>query len=198
MLYKKIDPLTLRLEYACPFCLSAKFAESVTLNDHIGGSCQAARVTLTADELTDIPNLQIGEDITIADYYADEEVYYKNMIHFATSNSLAELSSANAEDTLLTIIDELKTIGHPNKNIVQAAWRIMATFFTLDDEAMERYLQIIYGDEDSEDEDRKVWPAPVAATATATAPATAPEIKTITILNDPEPSSTPCTHDSDP
>jgi hypothetical protein len=196
MLYKKIDSLSLKLEYACPFCLSAKFAESVTLNDHVG-SCQAARIILTADELADIPNLQIGEGMTMADYYTEEEAYYKNMIRFATSNSLAELSSATTENILLAIIDKLKATSHPTKNIVQAAWRIMATFFTLDDDAMERYLQIIYGqeDEDSEDEERKVWPAPAPAPAVAAAET---ETKTITILNDSVPSSTPCTHDNGP
>lgn len=193
MLYKKIDPFSLCLEYACPFCLSAKFAESVTLNDHVV-SCQAARVILTADEFADIPNLQIGEGMTMADYYTEEEDYYKNMICFATSNSLAELSSATTENILLAIIDKLTATSHPNKNIVQAAWRIMATFFTLDDDAMERYLQIIYGqegdEEDSEDEERKVWPAPAPAVA---------ETKSITILNDSVvTSSTPCSHDSGP
>jgi hypothetical protein len=193
MLYKKIDPLSLCLEYACPFCLSAKFTESVTLNDHVG-ICQAARVILTADELADIPNLQIGEGMTMADYYTEEEAYYKNMIRFAASNSLAELFSETTENILLAIINKLEATSHPTKNIVQAAWRIMATFFTLDDDAMERYLQIIYGqegdEEDSEDEERKVWPAP--------APAAATETKTITILNDPVPSSMPCTHDNGP
>ena len=211
MLYKKIDPLSLKLEYACPFCLSAKFAESVTratgsteyrvadpvvtLNDHVG-ICEAARVILTADELADIPNLQIGEGMTMADYYIEEEAYYKNMIRFAASNSLAELFSETTENTLLAIIDKLKATSHPDKNIVQAAWRIMATFFTLDDDAMECYLQIIYGGEDSEDEERKVHPAPEVAAAAAAAPVA--ETKTITISNCPASSSTPCTHDSDP
>lgn len=200
MLYKKIDPVSLRLEYACPFCLSAKFTESVTLNDHVGSSCQAARAILTAAELADIPNLQIGDGMTMADYYVEEEAYYKNMVRLAESNSFAALSSASAEDTLCAIMADLKAARHPDKNMVPAAWRIMATFFTLDDDAMERYLQIIYGqDEDSEDEERKVWPAPAPAPTPTPAPAVAEvETKTITILNDPASSSTLCTHDSGP
>lgn len=204
MLYKKIDAASVRLEYACPFCLSAKFAESITLNDHVSNSCQAARVILTATELADIPHLQISEDMTMSDYYAEEDAYYKNMVRLATSNCLASLTNATADETLNAIIADLRAADHSDKNIVVAAWRIMATFFTLDDEAMERYLQIIYeqeGDEDSEDEERKVWPAPPPATQASAVEA---ETKTITILTDPSVaavpalSSTPCTHDSDP
>ncbi len=204
MLYKKIDPLAVRLEYACPFCLSAKFAESITLNDHVSNSCQAARAILTAADLADIPNLQISDDMTMADYYAEEEAYYKNMVRLATSNSLANLASATSDETLNVIINDLRAADHPDKNIGVAAWRIMATFFTLDDEAMERYLQIIYeqeGDEESEDEERKVWPAPLPPKTQTTETTERTETKTITILTDyavPEPSSTPCTHDSDP
>jgi hypothetical protein len=205
MLYKNIDPVTLRLEYACPFCLSAKFAESVTLNDHVSSSCPAARDILTAAELADIPHLQISENMTMSDYYTEEESYYKNMIRLATTNNLSGLAEKSADDTLIAIIDDLKAAGHLDKNIIIAGWRIMATFFTLDDEAMERYLQIIYGegeDGDSEDEERKVWPAPPPAPA----PAMDAEIKTITILNDPAvatvaapvPSSTLCTHGNGP
>ena len=183
MLYKKIDPTTLCLEYACPFCLSAKFGESATLFDHVCQNCPSSRSVLNADELADIPNLQIGETMTMKDYIEEEETYYKNMVRLSQANSLSSMHNCSTDDTLTAILEDLKKAGHPDKNIGVAAWRIMATFFTLDDEAMERYLQIIYGEgdgEDSEDEERKVWPAPPPFNDSAAS------------------SSTPCTHDSDP
>lgn len=163
MQYKKIDVGALRLEYACPFCLSAKFGSADGLRGHIAAACQAAAVILTSAELAD-PNLQIGEDITLNDYIADEEAYYKNMVAFASADTFAALIDQSADDVLLAICDALVATGHPEKNRQIAGWRIMATFFKLEDEVMERYLQIIYGcgDEDSEDEERFVHPAPAA------------------------------------
>jgi hypothetical protein len=161
MQYKKIDPATLRLEYACPFCLSAKFAESANLRGHIAAACQAAAAFLEPAELAGT-DLQIGEDITLNEYIADEEAYYKYMVIFASADTLAALTDRSADDVLLAICDALETAGHPEKNRQIAGWRIMATFFQLEDEVMERYLQIIYGaeDEDSEEEARFVHPAP--------------------------------------
>ncbi len=172
MLYKQIDPASLRLEYACPFCLSAKFAEAVTLFSHVR-SCPGATPILTAADLADIPNLQIGEGLTMCDYVEDEEAYYKNMSWFAQTGLLAGLTEATADDLLNVIIRHLKDRNADGinrngksavKNIEVAAWRIMATFFTLDDTVMERYLQIIYGsDEDSAEE--PIWPSEPAASS---------------------------------
>ena len=174
MLYKQIDPASLRLEYACPFCLSAKFAEAVTLFDHVR-TCPGATPILTAADLADIPNLQIGEGLTMCDYVEDEEAYYKNMSWFSQTGLLAGLTDASADDLLNVIIRHLKDrcAGSSSaaggsrrqgavKNIEVAAWRVMATFFTLDDSVMERYLQIIYGsDEDSAEE--PIWPSDAPA-----------------------------------
>ncbi len=158
MLYKQIDPIKLCLEYACPFCLSAKFAESATLYDHIR-SCQGATVILTPAELADTPNLQIGDDLIMSDYVADEEAYYKYMVKFASAKTLAPLSNCSPDETLEAILKELEVA--PTKNKVMLGWRLMATFFKLDDDVMERYLQLIYGvQEDSEDEERQIHPAP--------------------------------------
>jgi hypothetical protein len=172
MLYKQIDPASLRLEYACPFCLSAKFAEAATLFDHVR-TCPGATPILTAADLADIPNLQIGEGLTMCDYVEDEEAYYKNMSWFSQTGLLAGLCEASADDLLNVIIRHLKERGSDGtcrngksavKNIEVAAWRIMATFFTLDDTVMERYLQIIYGsDEDSSEE--PIWPAAAPASS---------------------------------
>lgn len=155
MLYKEIDPAKLRLEYACPFCLSAKFAESATLYNHVR-SCQGATVILTAAELADTPNLQIGDGLIMSDYVADEEIYYKYMVQFASANTLASHSNSSPDYLLEFIIKELSSSQTKNKEMM--GWRIMATFFTLNDETMERYLQLIYG-VDSEDEERLVHPA---------------------------------------
>ncbi len=158
MLYKQIDPATLRLEYACPYCLSAKFAESATLYDHVR-SCQGATVILSPDELADTPNLQIDDGFLMSDYVADEEAYYKYMVEFASANALANYSNSDPDEVLEAILKELATA--PTKNKVMLGWRLMATFFKLDDDVMERYLQLIYGvQEDSEDEERQIHPAP--------------------------------------
>lgn len=157
MLYKEIDPAKLRLEYACPFCLSAKFAESATLYDHVR-SCQGATVILTPAELADTSNLQIGDGLIMSDYVADEEIYYKYMVKFASAKTLATHSNSTSNDLLAFIIKELEAAQTKNKAML--GWRIMATFFTLDDETMERYLQIIY-EIDSEDEERMVHPMPL-------------------------------------
>ncbi len=158
MLYKQIDPTKLCLEYACPFCLSAKFAESATLYDHVR-SCQGATVILTPAELADTPNLQIGDDLIMSDYVADEEAYYKYMVKFASANTFAKHSNSDADEVLQFIIKNLDTAQTKNKGML--GWRLMATFFTLDDDVMERYLQLIYGVEDSEDEERAIYPAPL-------------------------------------
>lgn len=158
MLYKEIDPTKLVLEYACPYCLSAKFAESATLYDHVR-SCQGATVILTPTELADIPNLQIGDGLIMSDYITDEEIYYTYMVKFASASTLATYSNSSSDDVLAFIIKELDSA--PTKNKKMLSWRIIATFFTLDDETMERYLQLIYG-VDSEDEERQVHPMPEA------------------------------------
>lgn len=137
MQYKYIDPTNLRLEYACPFCLSAKFAESATLFDHVA-RCPGATPILTAADLADIPNLQIGEELTMTDYVVDEETYYKNMIQLASAGSLANLHNCQPDDILAAIQ------GLVGCTDIQA-WRIMVTFFELDDTVMEQYLEIIYG-----------------------------------------------------
>lgn len=139
MHYKHIDTTKLRLEYACPFCLSAKFAESATLFDHVR-DCPGATVILTADDLADVPNLQIGEGLTMTDYVIDEDIYYKNMVQIASAGCLVQLG-ANAEEVLTAI---KAAVGCSD---IQA-WRIMASFFELDDAIMEKYLGIIYGQED--------------------------------------------------
>lgn len=157
MLYKQIDTSKLHLEYACPYCLSAKFAESATLYDHIR-SCQGAIVILTPAELADTPNLQIGDDLIMSDYVADEEAYYKYMVTFASANILAHHSNSDADEVLQFIIKNLDTAQTKNKEML--GWRLMATFFKLDDDVMERYLQLIYGVDDSEDEERQIHPAP--------------------------------------
>ena len=156
MLYKEIDAAKLILEYACPYCLSAKFAESATLYDHVR-NCQGATVILTPAELADTPNLQIGDGLLMSEYVADEEIYYKYMVKFASAKTLATYSNSSSDDVLAFIIKELDSA--PTKNKGMLGWRIMATFFTLDDETMERYLQLIYG-ADSEDEERQVHPMP--------------------------------------
>ena len=167
MLYKKIDPASLHLEYACPFCLSAKFGSADGLRGHIATACQAASIILTPAELACADaDLQIGEDISLKDYIVDEEAYYKNMVAFASADTFATLTDRSAEDVLLAICDALAAADHPEKNLQIAGWRIMVTFFQLEDDIMERYLRIIYGDDvnaDSEDEDRLVYPAPPPA-----------------------------------
>jgi hypothetical protein len=166
MQYKKINPAVLRLEYACPFCLSAKFGSADELCKHIAGACQGAAAILTDSELACADaDLQIGEDMALNDYIADEEAYYKNMVSFASADAFADLQDRSADEVLEEICRALKAADHPEKNLQIAGWRIMATFFQLEDEVMERYLQIIYGDEgeDSEDEGRWVHPAPEVA-----------------------------------
>lgn len=164
MQYKKIDPAVLCLEYACPFCLSAKFGSADELRKHIAGACQGAAAILT-DAERESADLQIGEDMALNDYIADEEAYYKNMVLFASADAFANLQTRSADEVLEEICCALKAADHPEKNLQIAGWRIMATFFQLEDEVMERYLQIIYGaeGEDSEDEERLVWPAPEVA-----------------------------------
>jgi hypothetical protein len=213
MLYKEIDADKLRLEFACPFCLSAKFICKQDLCDHVG-RCQAALSFLSPAELADVMNLQIGgedadadDSLTLSEYIADEEAYFKNMLYFAQEGCLSPLTDRSADELVETIMEYLKNTGSPTKNREAAAWRIMMSFFTLDDNTMERYLQMIYGEssasagdaDDSEDEERKVWPAPVAEAM--------PEVKTITIAPpislqpqpqpQPEPSSTQDSRDSD-
>jgi hypothetical protein len=139
MHYKHIDSTKLRLEYACPFCLSAKFAESATLFDHVR-TCPGATAILTADDLADVPNLQIGEGLTMTDYVVDEETYYKNMVQLASAGCLAQLA-VNPYETLSAIRAAVDCSD------IQA-WRIMVSFFELDDAVMEEYLGIIYGQED--------------------------------------------------
>ena len=161
MLYKEIATAKLCLEFACPYCLSAKFAESATLYNHVR-SCQGATVLLTADELADTANLQIGDGLIMSDYISDEEAYYTYMVKFASANILVGHSQASPDELLEYILKELADAQTKNKEML--AWRIMATFFTLDDETMERYLQLIYGVEDySEDEERMVHPMPEAS-----------------------------------
>ncbi len=153
MQYKKIDPAALRLEFACPFCLSAKFADSADLRKHICG-CQGAVAIFTSAELADADaDLQIGDDITLREYIEDEEFYYKHMVTFASADSFAPLTDKSADDVLAAICSSLEAAGHPEKNRQIAAWRIMATFFQLEDEVMERYLQFIYGLDEDDDSD---------------------------------------------
>jgi hypothetical protein len=121
MLYKQIDPTKLRLEYACPYCLSAKFAESATLYDHVR-SCQGATVILTPAELADTPNLQIGDGFLMSDYVTDEEAYYKYMVKFASANTFAEHSNSDPNEVLEAILKELATA--PTKNKVMLGWRL--------------------------------------------------------------------------
>ena len=190
MLYKEIDADKLRLEFACPFCLSAKFICKEDLCDHVGrcqGLQQLQRLLAGGSELpADVMDLQIGgeeadadDSLTLSEYIADEEAYFKNMVYFAKEGCLSSLTDRSADELVVTIMEYLKNAGSPTKNREAAAWRIMMSFFTLDDDTMERYLQMIYGsaseEDDSEDEERKVWPAPVAA------PAATPEVKTVTI-----------------
>jgi hypothetical protein len=142
MHYKHIDATKLRLEYACPFCLSAKFAESATLFDHVR-TCPGATAILTSDDLADVPNLQIGEGLTMTDYIVDEETYYKNMVQLSSAGCLAQLA-VNPDETLAAIRAAVDCSD------IQA-WRIMVSFFDLDDAVMEEYLGIIYGREDDAD-----------------------------------------------
>ena len=161
MLYKEIDTAKLCLEFACPYCLSAKFAESATLYNHVR-SCQGATVLLTADELADTANLQIGDGLSMSDYISDEEAYYTCMVKFASAGMLAGHSHTSPDELLEYILKELADAQTKNKEML--GWRIMATFFTLDDDVMERYLQLIYGvEDDSEDEERMVHPMPEAS-----------------------------------
>ena len=157
MLYKEIDTAKLCLEFACPYCLSAKFAESATLYTHVR-SCQGATILLTADELADTANLQIGDGLIMSDYITDEEAYYTYMFKFASANILASHSNSDPDELLEFIVKELADAQTKNKEML--GWRLMATFFTLDDDVMERYLQLIYGVDDSEDEERQVHPMP--------------------------------------
>jgi hypothetical protein len=160
MLYKDIDPSKLALEYACPFCLSAKFNDAEKICEHVG-RCQGAQAVFTAAELADPLRLQLGGSadadadagITMADYITEEEIYYKNMQYFAQGAHLQSLTDRSADELLACIIDHLKTgaATAPIKNMETAAWRLMTSFFTLDDATMERYLQIIYGTEDVEE-----------------------------------------------
>jgi hypothetical protein len=167
MLYKDIDASKLVLEYACPFCLSAKFNDAEKICEHVG-RCQGAQAVFTAAELADPLRLQIGSSadadaITMADYITEEEIYYKNMQYFAKGAHLQSLTDRSADELLACIIDHLKTgaATAPIKNMETAAWRLMTSFFTLDDATMERYLQIIYGTEDIEEPSISIAPVPV-------------------------------------
>jgi hypothetical protein len=105
----------------------------------------------------------------MSDYIADEDAYYTYMVAFSSDNRLASYSNSDADEILEYIVKEL--VSAQTKNKVMLAWRLMATFFTLDDDVMERYLQIIYGVDDSEDEEQAVHPAPPATTFAAAADA---------------------------
>jgi hypothetical protein len=126
-------------------------------------SCQGATILLSPDELADTANLQIGDGLSMSDYITDEEAYYTYMVKFASAGTLTSNGSNTSPDELLEyILKELADAQTKNKEML--AWRIMATFFTLNDETMERYLQLIYGVEnDSEDEERMVHPMPAAS-----------------------------------
>ncbi len=170
MLYKDIDPDKLVLEYACPFCLSAKFSNAEGICEHVG-RCQGAQVVFTAAELADPFRLQIAgsadadaDSLTLAEYITEEEIYYKNMIYFSKGGHLQSLTDRSADDVLACIIEHLKGAATaPIKNMETAAWRIMTSFFTLDDATMERYLQMIYGNEGAEESEPILTavPAPV-------------------------------------
>ena len=152
--YRDSPKVSLNPKVHCPFCLKAVCVELSALVTHIP-NCLNYDYFKDGLPLSPASAIMIRADYSIAEYFEDEETYFKTLSEMVATRRLADAPTDDVDTLLDYIASFVSLVSHQQLTDLRRksiAWRILQNLFEMNETAIEHmlgFLNTLSADDDA-------------------------------------------------